>query len=318
MRKKTIFGLLALFLFISLISLSQVHGQTSYINVTDSINQTSNVYAENIVNYSILLSGANGTFVAPIPANSYDISVYLNGTNTNFVYQNLSSYLILSINGINGFSRLDILFTYNENVNVNDSYFMDTYYFIPPSFTSYFKLDMLLPEGAYAVTSNKPNNYGPSVYGFFTNGKRIDARWIIENQSYSSGLYVIIPFYLGYKLSVHAPQQQSDLLDIIYILIAIVIAILGYELRLVLAKKDNTTSLRKRKARRYNPFNILLSGDEKRILSFIPKDDFIMQNEVVQKSGYSKAKVSKIVSKLSRYRFVKVIPEGRNNKLKRN
>lgn len=318
MRKRVILSLFALLLFLSFLSVGLVHAQTSYINVTDTVNQTSNVYAENIVNYSILVSGVNGTFNIPIPSGAYDISIYINGTHTTFGYQNLSNYLMLNVNKIKGLSRVDILFTYNENVNVNDSYFMNTYYFIPPSFTSYFRLDMLLPEGAYAVTSTKPNNYGPIVYGFFTNGKRIDARWVIENQSYSPNLYVIIPFYLGYKLSLPPPQQQNNLLYVLYILIAVVIVVIGYELWLTSIRRGKPAPTRGTRGRRHNPFKILLSGDEKRILNLIPKDDFIMQNEIVKKSEYSKAKVSKIVSKLSRYKFIKVIPEGRNNKLKRN
>ncbi|MEM3844700.1 MAG: hypothetical protein QXU98_03225 [Candidatus Parvarchaeota archaeon] len=309
--------LLALSMLIILMAAGSAHAQTASINVTDSVNQSSNVYAENTVNYSIILNGVSGNFSVPIPANSYDISASLNGSHIKFSYVSTANYLMLKFTGLSSGDRLDLLFTYDQSVNVNDSYYMDTYYFIPPAFTSYFRLEMLLPLGAYAVSTNKVNSYEPSVYGFFTNGRRIEAEWILENQTFTPNLYVIIPFYLGYKLTLPAAAQASNLY-ILYIAVAIAVAVFTAIALFLLKRRRNKPAASKAKKTKSNPFRILLSEEEKKILNMIPRDKFIMQKEIVEASSYSKAKVSKIISKLSRYRFIKIIPEGRNNKLKRN
>lgn len=57
--------------------------------------------------------------------------------------------------------------------------------------------------------------------------------------------------------------------------------------------------------------------DEMKVLKAISKDKFVYQADVIKTTGFSKVKVSKIISKLFRYGLIKIKPDGRTNKIKR-
>ncbi len=80
--------------------------------------------------------------------------------------------------------------------------------------------------------------------------------------------------------------------------------------------KKSTTKKTKKKTNK-NFVLSLLKPDEKAVLSAIDRKGFTYQADIIKKTGFSKIKVSKILTKLTNYKLLKIKQEGRVNKVKR-
>jgi hypothetical protein len=176
---------------------------------------------------------------------------------------------------------------------------------------------MILPEGAY-IPNNDYNE--PSILAIIPANNRLVVEWKLINQSYPNvaGYYINLPFTVGYDIKLKYNKTTSpnynDIVIPILILAAIILAVSYYY---VYKRKRSKPINHKKKSKKAGFLYDLLNTDEKTVLSVISKKGFTYQSDIIQKTGFSKIKVSKIIAKLSRYHFIKIKQEGRINKIKR-
>ena len=300
----------------------------SRVNITSNMTQTSPFYSYSSVYYNISLYNITSSqFNVNLPSGIKNVTV------TNLKSLNLSSILypenachtfsvstgceILQLSGVKNGETIQISYSYYQNYsNLNDS-FNSTIYFIPSSFTESLNINMILPEGAY-IPNNDYNE--PSILAIIPANNRLVVEWKLINQSYPNvaGYYINLPFTVGYDIKLKYNKTTSpnynDIVIPILILAAIILAVSYYY---VYKRKRSKPINHKKKSKKAGFLYDLLNADEKTLLSVISKKGFTYQSDIIQKTGFSKIKVSKIIAKLSRYHFIKIKQEGRINKIKR-
>ena len=96
-------------------------------------------------------------------------------------------------------------------------------------------------------------------------------------------------------------------------------AVIAISAVLVLIRRRKANSSKKKSTNhKNNLFTKLLSDDEKKVLNSISGVRYTPQSAVISATGFSKVKVSKILSKLVKYRLVKLKSNGRQNLLRRS
>ncbi|MEM0142940.1 MAG: hypothetical protein QXL94_03170 [Candidatus Parvarchaeum sp.] len=291
----------------------------SQVSILDNVTQFSDLYSYSSVQYTITIYNTSASkFNISLPSNIKNLTV-LNGLRFN-VYP--SSYchtfsvsggcILVGLDGIKEGVPINLRYEYYQNYsNMNDS-FNSTLYFLPSSFTSSLTIKMLLPTGAYI-----PNGaYEVPSSVITTYGNRFEVSWDLINQSYPniSGYYINLPFEIEYNLTVKTKPPANYYIYYTLIPIILVIIIVSY-FYFVKHKQKYPKKAKKKNDKRF-ALN-LLNKDEKIVLSAISKKDFTYQSDLIKKTGFSKVKISKILSKLLRYRLLKIKQEGRINKVKR-
>ena len=316
-------------IFVTLVLVGESHAVPySEVSMFDNVTQTSPFYSYSYVNYSVSIYN--------ITSSSFNLSFQadiknLNVTNLNRLGLSDKTYPasdchtfsvsvgceILQINNVKDNETLYISYDYYQNyTNVNGS-FNSTIYFMPSSFTRLLNVNMILPNNAY-IPDNEYSE--PTLSSILPLNNRFEVEWKLINQSYPNvgGYYIDLPFTINYDLKIKytKPAQYPYIYDLIIpiIIVATIAMGLNYYLR------------RKRPLRNRNAGNKLrsksliygiLSTDEKKLLNAIDKIGFTHQSDIIKITGFSKIKVSKIISKLSRYRLIKIKQDGRTNKIKR-
>jgi uncharacterized membrane protein len=158
-----------------------------------------------------------------------------------------------------------------------------------------------LPESATLAVSPPENSYSPSSGTTITDGKSIMVIWEGGNISANS----MLDFRVEYNLPPIRGSVTRYILIGAGVMVLVVVAI---------------ALLYIRRASRINKGRVIasvLNSDEKRVVDIVAAGgDNALQKQVVRESGFSKAKVSRLVKSLSGRGIIKVEPvSGRENRL---
>lgn len=294
----------------------------AYINITDTLTQSSQTSASVGVT-ELLRYNASGTINFTI-LNANDISLVLNGTQYKFdrilsptcnVFTqeaiNCTTILLHNVTAADNF-----ILSYNYNLKYpsnSNNMFNYTFVFIPFSPTQ-LTVKTVLPQGAFLPNGTYVN---PKNAFFSSNGKSISATWSIFQVTSAP---IPLPFSVSYELGLNqTTPTSSPIVDnyVAAIIIIVAIIILFWIVFLAKRKKPKKQKTVSKVRNRNNPLLKVLNDSERKVLNMLKKDAFVTQKELINKTGYSKAKMSKIMSKLVRLRLVRVKPDGRTNKIKR-
>ncbi|MGC8993635.1 MAG: helix-turn-helix transcriptional regulator, partial [Candidatus Aenigmatarchaeota archaeon] len=143
----------------------------------------------------------------------------------------------------------------------------------------------------------------PSNFKTLSNGRNILVYWEIENVSSLQPL----SFRVKYQ-SVTSPETFSKFYLIVLVLIAITLIVSVYAL-----KKRKVVI---KKIVRVKPEKVVvqfLDEYERKVYEVVKEKGKIKQNEIVQITGFSKARVSRVVNKLAERGLIKVEKRGKTN-----
>ncbi len=285
------------------LSLSSVRYVTTFYNLPDS---SFNVSFPRGVQNLKLLSGASNMTILPVAYCHSDPPT--------------QPCMLVRVYGIS--DGVPIVFTYdfNETYTGGSDLFNTSLNFLPSTFTQVLNITMLLPSTAY-LPSNPYYSLNPS--SFTSSSGRFSVTWLFANQTAPFLLnnqltYIDLPFTIEYAGSFR-PQPGSAPLSYTEIItaVAVVTVLVGLWLWLMFRRRIVPKKVSRRK-KNNSLFSRLLTENEKKVLSAISRNGFTQQSEVISSTGFSKVKVSKIVSKLYKYRLIKIKSNGRQNMLKRS
>ncbi|MCL4397320.1 hypothetical protein M1494_03185 [Candidatus Parvarchaeota archaeon] len=293
----------------------------SQVSIFDNITQVSNLYSYSTVQYTITVYNISSSeFNISLPSNIENLTV-LNGL-TFKVYPSTdchtfsvsSGCILVGLYDVVPGKPINLQYNYYQNYSNTNGSFNSTIFFLPSSFTHSLSIKMLLPSGAYIPSGayEVPSSTITPI------GNRFEVSWNLINQSYPNitGYYINLPFAIEYNLKLVSkkPSNQNYYVYIIPIIVILGVVIVWYFYR----TKSKQSSLKKPKKKSNKKFVTgLLNRDEKTVLAAVDKTGFTYQADIIKKTGFSKIKVSKILSKLTNYKLLKIKQEGRVNKVKR-
>ncbi len=287
----------------------------SNININASITQNSSLFSIYTVDYSITYYNNSNSINISLPSGSYGFSV-LSPNNISFkefyscqIFASNSGCETYQLSGVSNGEKIRILYYYKEHFNSNNQTFDSEFGFIPPTYVDSASIYITLPSGSL-IPVNVSYPLTPQI--IVSNGKT-SLYWRLYNVTYYvyNGMYPEFTFGFKYQKAISAPYSLPSYAYFIIVIAILAAAYLVFRMRR--GRKRPLTA----KARRHNPLIDVLSTEEKKLLGLLSRKDFVTQKEVVEKSGFSKAKVSKIVSKLLKYKLIKIRPDGKFNKIKR-
>jgi uncharacterized membrane protein len=148
------------------------------------------------------------------------------------------------------------------------------------------------------------NDIFPSGYRTLSNGRNILVYWELENVSSTQPL--------GFRVKYQSIQPSPEIFNRFYLLILLLlialffVALYAFKKRKVIVKKII----------RVKPEKIVmevLDEYEKKVYEIVKEAGKIKQNEIVEKTGFSKARVSRVLKSLAEKKLVKVEKRGRTN-----
>ncbi|MCL4400375.1 MAG: hypothetical protein M1348_00060 [Candidatus Parvarchaeota archaeon] len=285
---------------------------TAFVNITDSISQSSQTISVSNVEYTFMYVGS-GTLNLTIPNYVYGVSLTLDGQPyifsqvlnsqcSSFAQNTALGCINIVIPNVKSNEIFTLAYSYDTNFAAGSSVFNSTFVFIPFAPTE-LKMITVLPQGAFLP----PNRYAiPNPAVFSTNGQNIAVTWSLFQNTAGA----VLPFIVSYESTFPTQTNYNS-----YILAAIII--MGIILILLSIRHYKQPEKTPTNRKKINPFKSILNADEKRILDTLKRGKFIAQNDLIHITGFSKAKISKIISKLSRYKLVRVQVEGKYNRIKR-
>jgi len=148
------------------------------------------------------------------------------------------------------------------------------------------------------------NDIFPSGYRTLSNGRNILVYWELENVSSTQPLV--------FRVKYQSIQPSPEIFNKFYLLILLLlialffVALYAFKKRKVIVKKIV----------RVRPEKIVmevLDEYEKKVYEIVKEAGKIRQNEIVAKTGFSKARVSRVLKSLAEKKLVKVEKRGRTN-----
>ncbi len=321
---------IALSVLAFLLTISVVHASPYVsINIVNNISQTNASVSVSHVSYTFTLYNTNGPVFITLPSPVYAIHLFQNGSVTSFSAVNESSGCLLyslpsinctriSFNAVNQNETFVLAYAYKTYYSPNQRYFNSTFDFIPLSglTTSPLTVTSVLPTGATLLANSHPV---PNIVTLSYGRNTINATWSIASQT---GGQIELPFTIGYTKtfypSVQTGGSQPPPQDYFYLIyVGIIVAVVAIALFVLYKHLWRRTKTVHASSKKPNPFVKLLNEHERRVLNMFKRDGYTVQNDIISATGFSKAKVSKIISKLANYKLIKVKPDGKFNKIKR-
>jgi DNA-binding transcriptional ArsR family regulator len=207
----------------------------------------------------------------------------------------LETNIVCSMNASN---RTAIIIQYDSNsVSKRDSYFLFTDSFKVTKDTKILSVVIKLPEGT-GLKEPTEDSYSPAGAVIGSDGRRPIISWLKDDLKAGDTFDTSIAFEMIGKTNSSFP------FEIIIIIILISFSSLGAFYQFYWKGKNIKLIL---------PF---LKKDEKKIFDTIIKNGSgVNQKMIVRESGYSKAKVSKVLNSLRERGLVKLERIGRSNKV---
>ncbi len=187
--------------------------------------------------------------------------------------------------------RLRLEFDIKGLVSQSDNNYIFSFRYEPSESLNNFNLDVNLPRGF--VLSDIESAASPSGYNIRTDGKDIQLSWNLRNIDMEQSFIII------YERGI---ISNSGLITGFVIASISLAAIVGVILFYRKEKKEIVSGV--------------LSADEKKIVSMIEANGEITQKQIVKDTGFSKAKVSKIIRRLEEKGIVEKTPYMATNKLR--
>ena len=144
----------------------------------------------------------------------------------------------------------------------------------------------------------------PSGFKTLSNGRNILVYWELENVSRVQPL--------SFRVKYQSIQPSTEIFNRFYLLISILVIILFFVALYALKKRKVIV----KKIVRIKPEKIVmevLDEYEKKVYEIVKEAGRIKQNEIVDKTGFSKARVSRVLKSLADKKLVKVDKRGRTN-----
>jgi len=151
---------------------------------------------------------------------------------------------------------------------------------------------------------NDENDIFPSGYRTLSNGRNILVYWELENVSSTQPL--------SFRVKYQSIQPSPEIFNRFYLLILILLIVLFFVGLYALKKRKVIV----KKIVRVKPEKIVmevLDEYEKKVYEIVKEAGKIKQNEIVEKTGFSKARVSRVLKSLAEKKLVKVEKRGRTN-----
>jgi len=168
--------------------------------------------------------------------------------------------------------------------------------------TKSFSMTVKLPLGSALVDKSKLQGtplvpFEPEFGQEGSDGRRIFVKWIINNPRIGDSISASVVFESFFKI-----ETPIGVVLIIILVSVIVVAVLF------------VLYFRKRQRR---PEDILrvLTDSERRIMEHLVERRVMDQRDIVKKTGFSKAKVSRLIKTLRKRNLVRTIEKGRNNEI---
>jgi DNA-binding transcriptional ArsR family regulator len=144
----------------------------------------------------------------------------------------------------------------------------------------------------------------PSNFRTLSNGRNILVYWELENVSSNQPL--------SFRVRYQSVQPSSEVFGKFYLLIFILVIALFFVSFYAIKKRRVIV----KKIVRVRPEKILveaLDEYERKVYEIVREAGKIKQNEIVSKTGFSKARVSRVLKSLAERKLVKVEKRGRTN-----
>jgi hypothetical protein len=197
-------------------------------------------------------------------------------------------------------NRTDVIISYNSNQRIDkkSNYFLFTDSFKINSDTSIVPILIKLPEGT-GLRKPVENSYSPGNALIGSDGRRTIVNWQINDLRKGDRVDVSIAFEkIGEVIISEIPIQ--------ILIIIIVLIVLGVGLFYQFYWRNRNVKI----------ILPILKKDEKKIFDTILKHGSgVNQKMIVNDSGYSKAKVSKVLNSLQERGILKLERIGRKNKV---
>jgi len=148
------------------------------------------------------------------------------------------------------------------------------------------------------------NEIFPSGYRTLSNGRNILVYWELENVSSTQPL--------SFRVKYQSIQPSPEIFNRFYLLILLLLIALFFVAMYALKKRKVIV----KKIVRVRPEKIVmevLDEYEKKVYELVKEVGKVKQNEIVAKTGFSKARVSRVLKSLAEKKLVKVEKRGRTN-----
>jgi uncharacterized membrane protein len=287
---------------------------TAFVNLTDTITVSSATQFASMVVYTFNYQ-ASSQINLMLPSYANDIGLFLNGqpypfsmvAQTSCSAASNQTCIEIAISNVAPSETFTLSYSFSNTYIPGSTVFNTTFLFIPFAPTQ-LRVAMVLPKGTFLPANQY---YQPRPATFSSNGQNIEVLWAF----YQNTAGVPLPFTVSYSGNF---QQQTTKTPLVSYIIASIL-IIGIALALIILAKykgaigHGSKPIRKR----ISPFAKILNDDEKRIYGILKSDTFTPQRSIVQMTGFSKAKISKILAKLNRFKLVRIKFEGKTNKVKK-
>ena len=259
---------------------------------------TAEIFENNSVYYKLTLIFVNHTnqnFIFPIGSpNNIDIE---SSADCKVQPGTLETNIICNMNASN---RTTIVISYdsNQKINKKDSYFLFTDMFKINTDTNTIPILIKLPEGT-GLRKPIESSYSPENALIGSDGRRTIINWQMNNLNKGDRIDISIAFEkIGEVIISEIPFQ----IIIMFAIIAAAGVLIFYQFYW---KNKNVEIILP-----------ILKKDEKIIFDTVMKHgNGVNQKIIVNDSGYSKAKVSKVLKSLSERRILRLERIGRKNKV---
>lgn len=246
--------------------------------------------------------------VLELPQDAYNVKVYNDRAEieNSLVYDDrtfINARLDEPLNP--GFSEsLIIEFDTAEYISYNGFEYIFSAFFSPPiSHTESFVLKITLPKGMgllHPLSSATQTDIAPLPDSVVSDGASTMFIWDEKVQADFAVLIRYVPFL---SEADDNGKTISRYYGVLFILIVLLLVI-----GLILIRGNSKKSLGSDKTS-------FMKDDEKRIIGLVRNEEGVVQKRLVDKTGFSKAKISKIVSDLESRDIIRVEYVGRRKKL---
>jgi uncharacterized membrane protein len=201
---------------------------------------------------------------------------------------------------------VNIQFTSSELVSTLGDEFIFSALFSPPQFnTEKFQLKVILPKGmglSTPISSGAQTDIAPIPDDVISDGTTTSFLWKVE----PDGEFAV---FIRYKplISQEVPQSPEEQFISLNYLIPILLILIFIGVLIFYILKLRTRSVKDRTE--------FMDDDKRIIIELVRENEGIVQKRLVDQTGFSKAKISNIVSELKRRNILRVERIGRRNKL---
>ncbi|MDD5416390.1 MAG: helix-turn-helix domain-containing protein [Candidatus Aenigmarchaeota archaeon] len=277
----------------SSIGFSQIYQYSVNVEIGDKIQYDSNI---------IVLGLSNDMFSLTIPGVVSDVSIKATGyfENTTFPLActvtdtTLGKQLSCLVDRSTDKVLINAKYSSSDKLTKKEDYYIFSDSFKMPMNVDKFALLIKIPEGTALV---KTDPYSPEDALRGSDGRKIFVYWNQENM------------LQGQTFDASVAYEETVLFDYSIIETILIVIVTGVVIVVVFLKYF----MKQKKVEVILP---VLKADEKKIFEAILKHESgVKQKIIVQESGYSKAKVSKVLKNLQERGLVKLEHIGRTNKV---